>query len=279
MPIATLAFVISALVFAPLSSYVAGRRARSPVVWFGLGILIGPLALLLLLLAPPGHCPDCGSRVRGWPGACASCGAPLSGALAWPRAATAEPAVERPVVVRPVGGGNAAEAPSVAPRPVLVPDPPREEPLVSRPTAARPPDRFWAASEPPPLSDVAAAKRRYRDQQDQVAPGARLLGSGIYLGGSAPTATRVARLDVGDRYGLARDGDELQILGPVHLDPKRIVARVPLTGTEVEVVGDRLVIHGGPTARGMVIAFASLSVSRRVDLAAALGPPSDELAR
>ena len=102
---------------------------------------------------------------------------------------------------------------------------------------------------------------------------------GIYLGGSAPTATRVARLDVGDRYGLARDGDELHILGPVTFDPKRIVARVPLTGADVELVGDRLVVHGGPTARGMVIAFASLSVSRRIDLAAALGPPTDELAR
>lgn len=275
MPIATIAFVVSALVFAPLSSYVAGRRARSPLVWFGLGILIGPLAPLLLLLAPPGHCPDCGARIRGWPRACTSCGAPLGGAIGWSRPTPSEPSVERLVVVRPVGGGSAVDAQRATPRPVLVPDPPRDRALAPDPA----PGRSWTVGVGVPLSEAAAAKRRYREQQDHVGPTARLLGSGIYLGGSAPTATRVARLDVGDRYGLAREGDELQILGPVTFDPKRVVARVPLTGAEVEVVGDRLVVHGGPSARGTVIAFASLSVSRRIDLAAALGAPTDELAR
>jgi hypothetical protein len=111
-----------------------------------------------------------------------------------------------------------------------------------------------------------------------VGSDAQLLGSGIYLGGSAPGGTNVARLEVGDRYGLARDGDELQILGPVTFDPERIVARVPLEGTTVEVIADRLVIQGGPTARGTVLAFAGLAVSRRIDLAAVLRAPTGEVA-
>ena len=67
VPIATVALIISALVFAPLASYLAGRRARSAAMWFLLGVVLGPLAIVLLLFAPPGRCPDCGERVRGWP--------------------------------------------------------------------------------------------------------------------------------------------------------------------------------------------------------------------
>jgi hypothetical protein len=111
-----------------------------------------------------------------------------------------------------------------------------------------------------------------------VDPGAALLGSGIYLGGSTSGGTHVSRLEVGDRYGLARDGDELLILGPVNVDPERVIARVPLGGAQVELVADRLVVQGGPTARGLVLAFASLAVSRRVDIVAALSAPSGEVA-
>ena len=99
MPIATTAFVVSALIFAPLSSYVAGRRARSPVIWFVLGGLIGPLAVLLLLLAPPGRCPDCEARVRGWAEVCAECGSPLSGAIRARQPTVVPPSTEAPNMV------------------------------------------------------------------------------------------------------------------------------------------------------------------------------------
>jgi hypothetical protein len=278
VPIATAAFVVSALVFAPLSSYVAGRQARSPLVWFALGAAIGPLALVLLLLAPPGRCPDCGARVGGWPRSCSECGAPLHGAVGW-RRGTAEPVErrpERPVVVRTVGtpGDDGAV---ILPRPVLVPTP-RPDRSATATGADVPAAQLWTPTPRSTTTDTTGRRRRYRREVDMVGPDAQLLGSGIFLGGSAPGATNVARLEVGDRYGLARDGGELQILGPVTFDPERIVARVPLDGTAVELVADRLVVQGGPSSRGTVLAFAGLALSRRIDLAAALRAPTDEVA-
>jgi hypothetical protein len=295
VPIATAALVLSALLFAPLSSYVAGRRARSPLVWFGLGVVIGPFALLLLLLAPPGRCLECGTGVRGWPRACDGCGARLVGAIGGGPAvdasepaatrpappATAEQAPPGPVLVRTVGGASPAAPALVTPRPVLVPSPPPvEPPVIILPTATRAGARWQsprggsaAAASP----ESTAARRRYRKEQDHVAPSAQLIGSGIYLGGSAPSGTNVARLDVGDRYGLARDGDELQILGPVTFDPERIVARVPLAGAEVERIADRLVVHGGVAARGLAVAFAGIAVGPGIDPVAILSAPTGQV--
>ena len=293
VPTATVALVISAIIFAPFASYLAGRRARSAVVWFVLGGLIGPVAIALLLLAPPGRCPDCGTRVQGWPRRCASCGLALNGAVV--RGAT-EPATAL----------LSAEAPAPAARPVVAPPVslatvapfaitnPRADPTRIRAPAPTPlaplghavdgtPDRSWevVVSAPPaaPRADRPASRRRGRRRAESVGPSAHLLGSAIYLGGSASTATRVALLQVGDRYGLARDGDELQVLGPVNVDPERIVARVPLVGAEIELAADRLIVHGGTRSRRTALAFSGLAVSSGIDLPAILGAPADGTSR
>ena len=291
MPIATAALLVSALVFAPLSSYLAGRRARSPLIWFALGVLIGPLAVVLLSFAPPGRCPDCGERVRGWPRVCTACGAPLAGAVAVgdAGAASGRPP-ERPVVVRTVGGpvvgtigadGSGVVAPAattLTASSVLAPTRPTHEPLVDA-TVRETRDRSWelapSAAATTAAANAAQAAARGRTRDDHVRDGARLLGSAIFLGGSAPRSTNVVRLEVGDRYGLARDGDELQILGPVTMDPERIVARIPIAGAEVELIADRLVVQGGPTSRGLVVAFAGLATQRGLDVAAILGNEPD----
>ena len=294
VPTATVALVISALIFAPFASYLAGRRARSSLVWFVLGGLTGPIAIVLLLLAPPGHCPDCGTRIGGWPRTCPSCGQVLEGAIAWGRVepATTIPATglttptAKPTAAPPVSLAAIAPPPTTAtvrsdPAPVLQPIPESRTALGG--VADRTPDRSWevAVSSPSaaPRRDRPADRRRGRRGVESVRPGAHLLGSAIYLGGSAPTATRVALLQVGDRYGLARDGDELQILGPVNLDPERIAARVPLVGAEIELAADRLVIRGGTASRGTALAFSGLATSRGIDLPAILGAPADGAAR
>ncbi|MGP1674195.1 MAG: hypothetical protein ACTS8Z_03140, partial [Candidatus Limnocylindrales bacterium] len=69
-----LGLVLIAGVFAPLSGWFASTRSRHPVVWFVLGAFIGPFAIALLALAPPGRCPACETPVHGWPSACARCG-------------------------------------------------------------------------------------------------------------------------------------------------------------------------------------------------------------
>jgi hypothetical protein len=240
-------------------------------VWFVLGGIIGPLAVVLLLVAPPGACPECGARIRGWPRACEACGASLGGAVsvAGPASAPQAAPATGPVVVRTISGP--VETGTPRPRPVLVPSPSAERPVLVEPRSE--PVGAVAAAD---RTDRDAARRRYRHEEDLVAPGARLIGSGIYLGGTAPSSTKVARLEVGDRYGLARDGDELHILGPVTIDPERVVARVPIAGAEVELVADRLVVQGGPAARGLALAFANLSVARGTDVVAILRAPSEQ---
>ena len=293
MPIATAALVISALIFGPLSSYLAGRRARSPLVWFGLGVLIGPIAIILLLLAPPGRCPECAARVHGWTQTCTSCGARLSGAVeVQGETGEAAAAAERPLVVRPVGGSVAATgsvdagtaeaaAAAAGTRPVLtVLPPPSDRALDATPTLRTTRDRSWEVASPAAAAAAGAeraqAHARGRRPEDVVDDGARIVGSAIFLGGSAPSGTNVVRLAVGDRYGLARDGDELQVLGPVTVDPERIVARIPILGAEVELTEDRLVVQGGPSGRGTMLAFTGLSVQRGTDVVGILRTPSDE---
>jgi len=277
VPIATAAFLVSALVFAPLSSYVAGRRARSAVIWFALGAAIGPIAILLLLVAPPGRCPDCGARVRGWPKACATCGAPFGGAVGAQGAPqeARDDSAERPIVVRPISASVRSTSTAETPRPFFAPmPPPREDVPVAGPAPFMR-DVSWEVPTASVASGGRAGRPRGRHREGMVGPDAYLLGSGIFLGGSAASATNVVRLSVGDRYGLARDGNELQILGPVTIDPERIVARLPLAGADIELAADRLVVQGGPSARGMVVAFAGLALSREIDVAAVLGGTGD----
>lgn len=64
-------------VFAPLTAWFAAQRSRHPVVWFVFGALLGPIALALVALGPPGRCPYCATPVRGWVSTCSSCGLAL----------------------------------------------------------------------------------------------------------------------------------------------------------------------------------------------------------
>jgi len=73
-----LAVVVSGAVFAPVTALLAGRRERSFGLWLVLGAVAGPLAILVLALAPPGRCPSCGASVPGWPPACPSCAMPFN---------------------------------------------------------------------------------------------------------------------------------------------------------------------------------------------------------
>lgn len=69
-----LVVALTAGVFAPISGWLATRRSRNAAVWFVFGALIGPVAPVLLAIAPPGRCPVCDAPVDGWPAACELCG-------------------------------------------------------------------------------------------------------------------------------------------------------------------------------------------------------------
>lgn len=114
--------------FALSAERIALTRFRSRGLWWLFGSILGPIAIALLLKAPPGRCMICGERVRGWPSACASCGASFAlagaartddqGSLAATPAAGSRPALS---------GANAADSDRPATRSSAVtrPDTPR----------------------------------------------------------------------------------------------------------------------------------------------------------
>ncbi len=242
-----IAVVASAAVFGPICSWLALQRGRSWVAWFLFGVALGPLAAGLLLVAPPGRCPTCGTTVRGWPDRCEGCG--LVFGTGDPGHATSRSAGRReaaglidgieghstglgteragPPVTGHVGGGGPLE-------------PGRRSATVlgRRPVSLR--------NAPP------AATRR--------SPNVAILGSGIFMGGTAP-------LQIGSRYFLARVGPELQALGPMHASPSTVAARIMLADTESTVVADRLLITGRNGGRGPTLAFSALAIEPEVDLA------------
>jgi hypothetical protein len=103
----------------------------------------------------------------------------------------------------------------------------------------------------------AAPARDTRPQQPQGDTLA-ILGSGIFVGGSEG-------LQIGSRYFIARVGTEMHMLGPIHISPSAVAARISLSGLATTVVSDRLLITaqdgGDPT-----LAFSSVTAEHGVDL-------------
>ncbi len=111
----------SAMVFGPAAGFLARRAARSPVVWLLYGAVLGPIAVVLLLLAPPGHCLACGRESHGWSGECLFCDADLR--TGWP-AGRAIPAADPegdPTGADRGSVRDALAAPPVRPAPRITP--------------------------------------------------------------------------------------------------------------------------------------------------------------
>jgi hypothetical protein len=238
--------VIWVVVFAPLASWLARQRARPWIVWGLFGAVLGPAAAALVVMAPPGRCPSCGSRIVGWPQVCQTCGRDFR---SQPMDAAREAAARRASLISApmdsIGGPSLGRITTA----------PRGESEAGLPPARgattlglRPP----AISAPftlPPLSPAPL--------ESEGGPG--ILGSGVFIGGSES-------LQVGSRYLFARVGDELHALGPVHVSPAAIAARVPLRGVEPNVADDRLMLSPTDPGRGPELAFGGVRLERDVDI-------------
>jgi hypothetical protein len=79
--IPTIAIIVVAwvVVFGLASAWIAARRDRVRAIWFGYGAILGPVALVLVWLAPRGYCPVCLTPGRGWLTTCWWCGSSLGG--------------------------------------------------------------------------------------------------------------------------------------------------------------------------------------------------------
>ena len=74
-----------------------------------------------------------------------------------------------------------------------------------------------------------------------------------------------AALQIGSRYFLARVGNKLHLLGPIHMSPSAVAARITLADVEVAVLSDRLLITGRPGS-DLSLAFSSVAAEPGVDL-------------
>jgi len=231
------AAVLAAAVFAPLSAWFAMRRARSPVTWLLLGAVIGPIALALLALAPPGRCPWCAATVEGWPSVCRRCGRTL--------------AATDPVLAEATPSGTPAPEANVAAV--------SEGPVRSSP---RSPSGGSAGAEPlrpgPGLATIGSGLDSGTGQ---------ILSIGVYISGNAG-------LEIGARYGLSRvagpHGDRLRVFGPVDTGEITIRHEGPIDAFDVTGMDDRVIIAGRDKRSSLTFVFRTLGRMRGEDLERAL---------
>ena len=232
MPLPVLALVVSGIIFAPMASWLAVQRGRSWAAWFAFGVALGPIAVGLLLAAPPGRCPSCGTRTRGWPRQCEGCGFEFRSGQAG--------SAEVDVISAPTSIASHAPEPAGVIR-HITPLPAPTEPGRRSATAL--------GRRPIPPTELPAAR-----SISTVA----ILGSAIFMGGNAA-------LQIGSRYLLARVGTKLHLLGPIHISPSAVAARVTLADVEVAVLSDRLLITGRGGSE-VSLAFSSVAAEPGVDL-------------
>ena len=241
--------VIAALVFGSLTSLVAVRRQRNPALWLAFGAILGPVALLLVLMAPPARCRTCGEPTSGFDSDCPTCGAdvrlrrpahpahngsPVPVTLGEPATdvASAEPTVarRRRAAVSPLSGAGSAAPEAGLPlrleavgaqRPRLLPDPPAS--LQGLPEAAR-------------------------NRLDLT-----MIAIGVYVRGTES-------LLAGSRYLVARTHDRLIVVGPIEPSNSHVELDLPLAGLEADAVADRLVLSGQEPGSGRRFALAFMSI-------------------
>ena len=253
-----LGLVLMAGVFAPLSGWFASTRSRHPVVWFVLGACIGPFAVALLALAPPGRCPACETPVPGWPSACARCGLAFGGIAGALDARTSAP---RSMAVGPRWAEP--EPPVAAPSITFTPTTPSLVPprssiadLEGVRVEPRPPGGSRAGSSTGPSGGTGSP---------DTLPVEQVLATGLYLSGNAG-------LEIGATYAIAKVGPRLRIFGPVDAGQLTVRLEGDLEEVEVTAIDDRVVISGQSGRSSTAIIFRAIGGMRAGDLEQALGP-------
>jgi hypothetical protein len=237
-------FALSATLFGPLTGWYAGRRDRHPVAWLVFGALLGPIALLILAVAPPGRCPSCDFPVDGWPSRCPIC--------EWPFSARTRGQVGRRPLRAPAyepDAGTAGPGERTSPIPI------------GRAARARSERRAETSV------GVRAGGTIARPAELHALDATDVLATGVYFGGTA-------RLIVGSRYAIARHGTQLRLLGPVDRDPGVIAVERPLSAVTATAIGDRLIIS---EARGdrLAIALGALAGANGPQLELELSVPAE----
>lgn len=264
--------ILLAGVGAPLAGWYATQCARNPAIWFVLGALTGPIALALLVFAPPGRCPLCDTEVHGWASSCDRCGASLAfGSLGEPgRAPRADRSGDGPAPapvafrtlgarVAPVDGDR--PPPSIAPTPIGS----------ARGSTRRDSRSGWPAR--PMVSPTSMGMRPTFTASNYVAAttpeeitAGEVLSTGVYISGNAG-------LEIGACYAIARDGDQLRVFGPVDAGELKVRHEGAVLDFEVTAMDDRVIISGREGHSSLAIVFRTIGGMRAADLELALTAP------
>ncbi len=239
--------------FTGAAGILARRRDRAMAVWMAFGALLGPVALLLLWIAPPGLCGTCRASVHGWASVCEWCGSALTTRRA-----------ERPVAAAPVPAAVAVEAPRrrirrTEPVDETTPSSVDVRRTIENTSDARIRERLTS------LSSRRAANAGAGRVEAVVDGGPRrVLATGIYVTGTVP-------LVGGSRYALEVGGATLRVLGPTDIDPGAVALTQVLAGMEATGFDERLVLtFGGGGRHGMVLVFTGLEGSSAAGVSAAI---------
>jgi hypothetical protein len=255
-----------AIAFALGAAWLARRRDRLVPAWAIFGAILGPVALVLLWVAPPGRCAACRAPARGWLTQCQWCGMDVRTGSAIAVVATGAAGSPGPVVpkARPATGPNRPMI-SVAPtrRPSDPPAPPVTSALPAPATApvttttadtAKP-----ARTSRPPWKPKAKTSETASSKERTI----QLLGTGIYVTGTVG-------LTPGSRYAIQVDGVDLGIVGPADRTPKAVAFERPLHGVDATGLEGRLVISAPGSRGGTVLVFQSLDGGDTVAVAASI---------
>jgi hypothetical protein len=269
-PIVVIAVVIWVASFAVAAGWLARDRDRLVPLWAAYGAVLGPLALLLLWAAPHGHCRTCHMKTQGWATTCPWCHEDVNTVPSTARRAIHRAEPQASPGRRPLPGSPSAAVPSPLERSPAGPAASNPVPLPAKapapqatrrrdvviPIAQRPAAPVQAARPNPPVTTgriAVAPQARAAGDDSGSDPQTEILATATYVTGTA-------RLDPGQRYGIALRGSRLLILGPVDLEPERIVVDRPVADIEVNALEGRLLISE-QTRSGLVLAFMSVSES------------------
>lgn len=244
------------IAFAGLSGWVARQRDRVMAIWMVFGALLGPIAILLLRIAPPGRCRTCRASVRGWLTTCEWCGNPVAGRRATVPAVVDGPGPAAKVALAAAPVARVAGPVAVAATPAVIPSAVRSGSRKAGPvddeTEARIRQRLTSMSRRRAILGRDADPGDASGNENAGTSSRRVVASGIY-------STGTISLVAGSRYNLEVDDTVLRILGPTDLTADTIVVTQDLAGMEATGFDDRLVItFGGGGRHGMVLVFSDL---------------------
>lgn len=300
-PVAVVAVTVWAVSFALVAARIATARYRRPLTWAAFGAILGPIAIGLLVAAPPGRCGICLADVVGWRFRCPRCGSDvrsrpaISSALdsrqtgrseTQPRTATVD-------VRRPRRRRGTAPDPAAAPEPLpQKPAPVRPSQNGNRALAERDTHASSPATDTPPQSGMGTGPAATAVAVTQPAVGSaptpptaapaeslstpgsaqpRILASGVFAGG-------MPRLVIGSRYLIAINGSTLEIMGPVDTAPSHVAVAHDLRDIEVSGIADRFLLTAADPSRlalGFIAVLGQPVASLEAELARARDAAND----